>query len=176
MPDLTGWLLDVYDEPGGGAVLWLLGDDGVRRRLRQDFPVTFYAAGPPVRLHQLWQYLRESGVSLRLSRTERRDLFQSQPLTVLSVEVEHPADQPPLFRQLARLFPELTYYDTDLPLALRFAAQHGTFPLSRCRVRSDEAGRVHKLSVIDSPWLSFISFPPRSRGLAGPSGSPRPPP
>ena len=138
MSDLTGWLLEVYDDPGGGVVLWLLGDDGVRHRLHQDFPVTFYAAGPAAHLRQLWRYLQEGKVPVRLSRTERRDLFQPEPVTVLSIEVEHPADQPPLFQQLARLFPELTYYDADLPLALRFAALHGTFPLARCRMCADE--------------------------------------
>jgi DNA polymerase-2 len=152
MSDLTGWLLEVYDDPGGGVVLWLLGDDGVRHRLHQDFPVTFYAAGPAAHLRQLWRYLQEGKVPVKLSRTERRDLFQPEPVTVLSIEVEHPADQPPLFQQLARLFPELTYYDADLPLALRFAALHGTFPLARCRMCADEEDYLRELSVLDSPW------------------------
>ena len=46
METLTGWLLDLR-RPGDGLVLWLLGEDGRRLRLRQPFPVTFYAAGPP---------------------------------------------------------------------------------------------------------------------------------
>ena len=46
MIERTGWLLDLYEDPLGGLALWLLDDDGARRRLRQRFPVTFYAAGP----------------------------------------------------------------------------------------------------------------------------------
>src|SRR5271157_3077252 len=103
MPELTGWLLDLFDEPGGGVVLWLLGEDGRRHRLHQDFPVTFYAAGPAPRLRQLWQYLQRQPAQVSLSRDERRDLFQPGPVTVLAIRVERPADQPPLFQQLAHL-------------------------------------------------------------------------
>jgi hypothetical protein len=58
MADIRGWLLDLYPHPEDGLVLWLLGDDGQRRRLRQDFPVTFYAAGEPPQLRTLWRWLK----------------------------------------------------------------------------------------------------------------------
>jgi DNA polymerase-2 len=152
MPELAGWLLDLFEEPGGGIVVWLLGEDGRRHRLHQDFPVTFYAAGPAPRLRQLWQYLQRQPVPVGLGRDERRDLFQPDPVTVLAIRAEHPADQPPLFQLLARLFPDLTWYDADLHLSLRYAALHGTFGLARCRVTADADGRLRELSVLDSPW------------------------
>ncbi len=101
MPELTGWLLDLFDEPGGGIVLWVLGEDGQRHRLHQDFPVSFHAAGPAPRLRQLWQHLQAQPVPVVLSRQERCDLFQPEPVTVLSIQVLHPADQTPLFLRLA---------------------------------------------------------------------------
>ncbi|HUJ76949.1 MAG TPA: hypothetical protein VL359_18940, partial [bacterium] len=152
MPELIGWLLDLFEDPGGGVVVWLLGENGRRYRLHRDFPVIFYAAGPAPRLRQLWQHLQGQPVPVQLSRQERRDLFQPDPVTVLAIQVEHPADQPPLFQQLARLFPDLTWYDADLPLSLRFAALYRTFALGRCRVIIDEGGTVLELSVLDSPW------------------------
>ena len=153
MTELNGWLLDLFDEPGGGIVLWLVDEkDGRRHRLHQDFPVTFYAAGPAPRLRQLWQHLQRQPVPVRLSRDERRDLFQPDPVTVLAIRAEHPSDQPPLFQQLARLFPDLTWYDADLHLSLRYAALHGTFGLARCRAEADADGRLRNLSVLDSPW------------------------
>ena len=33
----TGWLLDVYEDPLGGLVVWFLDEMGERRRLRQRF-------------------------------------------------------------------------------------------------------------------------------------------
>ena len=94
MTELLGWLLDVYADPQGKLALWLLGEDGGRHHLRQDFPVTFYASGPTTRLRQLWKYLQEQESELTLQRTERRDLFQEQPLTVLAVQMRQPAEQP----------------------------------------------------------------------------------
>ena len=152
MPDLTGWLLDLYEDEGGGAALWLIGDDGGRHRLRQDFPVTFYATGARGQLNALWAWLKRHPLKPRLSRDQGRDLFQPRPVTVLKIEVQHAARQPQLFQEIARQFPDLDYYDADLQITLRHAALYGTFPLARCYVRADENGLVSELRVLDSPW------------------------
>jgi DNA polymerase-2 len=169
MLEHQGWLLDLYAMPGEGAVLWLLAEDGQRRRLRQPFPVTFYVAGPAERLRQVWRYLRQwtdgrqqtdgrqrtggrSPAPLQLGRAQRRELFSSEPLTVLEVTTPEPAGQPELFQRLGRLFPELGYYDADLPLPLRHAARYGSFPLARCRVQADAAGNVADFQALDDPW------------------------
>jgi DNA polymerase-2 len=140
--------------------LWLLEENGQRSRLSQAFPVTFYVAGPAPRLRALWGYLRAQPVEVSLARAERRDLFTPQPLAVLAIQVARPGDQPSLFGQISRDFPDLTYYDADLPLPLRHAAVHGTFPLARCRVITDSEGRVQALSVPDSPWELDPDLPP----------------
>lgn len=165
MPEHAGWLLDVYADPQGGLALWLLGEDGGRHCLHQDFPVTFYASGPDERLRQLWKYLQAQEVALELQRTERRDLFQPQPLTVLAVQVRQPAEQPPLFYRAAGAFPDLTFYDADIPPALRHAARYATFPLAYCRLQTDERGKVDALQVLDSPW-ELDPDPPPLRTLA----------
>jgi DNA polymerase-2 len=158
MPVYTGWLLDLYAAPAGspdaqaGLTVWLLDESGPRRRLRQSFPVTFYAAGPARQLRQLWSFLRAQPIPLRLWRDERRELFSGKLLPVLSVQVARPADQPPLFHLAARRFPDLTYYDADIPLPLRHAALYGTFPLARCRVTASVEGEIGELQVLDSPW------------------------
>jgi DNA polymerase II len=158
MPVYTGWLLDLYAAPEGspdgqaGLTLWLLDEAGPRRRLRQSFPVTFYAAGPARQLRSLWSFLRAQPIPLSLRRAERRELFSGKLLPVLEVRVARPADQPPLFRLAARRFPDLTYYDTDIPLPLRHAALYGTFPLARCRVAANPEGEVRELQVLDFPW------------------------
>ena len=148
----TGWLLDLFADPQGGVILWLLGDDGERYRLQQTFPVTFYAAGPAARLRALWRFLENQPVPVTLSRTERRDLFQPQPLTVLAIQVAQPARQPRLFQQVVKRFPELTYYDADLQLTLRYSAVYHVFPLARCRVSVNDAGQVEKIAALDLPW------------------------
>ena len=162
MIERTGWLLDLYAGLRDGVVLWLLGEDGVRYCLWQPFPITFYAAGAPAHLRALWAYLSAQPIPVSLARTRRRDLFRRQPRTVLAVEVARPADQPILFQQVSRRFPELHYYDADLPISLRYAAAHDVFPLARCRVAVDEAGRVRGTTPLDSRWdLDPLSPPLR---------------
>jgi DNA polymerase-2 len=152
MNDFTGWLLDLFTDPQDGVVLWLLDEAGARRRLRQRFPVTFYAAGPPEQLRCLWSYLASQPVPVRLARLERQDLFQPQPLPVLAATVEGAAAQPALFQQASRRFPDLSYYDADLPITLRYAAAQGVFPLARCRISADGNGWIQDILPLESRW------------------------
>lgn len=164
MGDYTGWLLDLYTHPRDGLALWLLCDDTRRRRFRQDFPITFYAAGPNERLRTLWKVLCDQPAEVELSREEGRDLF-SGPTTVLAARVRHPHQQPGLFRQVARQFPDLSFYNADVPVHLHHAATYDTFPLARCRIQTDGQGNIAHLEVLDSPW-KLLSRPPPLRVLA----------
>jgi DNA polymerase-2 len=197
MTALTGWLLDVYDDPQDGVVVWLLGDDGQRHRLRQDFPVAFYAAGPSGDLRRLWRFLEEQAAptrlsvgpsspggapesaalsqeggsslapfTIQLSRQERKDLFCADPVTVLACQVSQPAALPKLFNQAAQRFPDLVYYDADIPTALRYAAVYRVFPLARCRVElapDRQVGAqdtIQGLEALDTPWELDPAPPP----------------
>ena len=170
MAELSGWLLDVYanskaSPPDGptpldGVVLWLLGEDGRRYRLRQPLAITFYAAGPAERLRALWRYLESQPVPPELFRAERRDLFSERPLPVLAARTAQPAAQPRLFQRVSRSFPDLTYFDADLPLALHYAAAHNAFPLAHCRLVTDGADLVREIHVLDSPWDLDPPAPP----------------
>jgi len=146
-----GWLLDLYAHPEHGLMLWLLSDDGRRLCLRQDFPVTFYAAGPSPRLRALWQFLQAQPVRVELSRTERHDLFDGATV-VLAARLQQAAALPALYQKAVEAFPDLTFYDVDLHITLRHAARYGTFPLARCAILADEEGWIQELEVLDSRW------------------------
>ena len=156
----TGWFLDIYAHQHDGIVIWFLGEDGGRYRLRQHFPVTFYADGPTPRLRLLWRHLQNMPLKLELSRARRRELFHREPLSLLSIQVNQPAELPPLFHSVARDFPDLTYYDSDIQLALRHAAVHNTFPLARCRVVTDSENWIKDIKTLDSPWELDAPAPP----------------
>jgi DNA polymerase-2 len=159
MNKYSGWLLDIYPHPARGVVLWFLCDDGQRRCLRQDFFVTFYAAGVSHRLRDLWIFLKSQPLQVELSRTERRDLFTGLAI-VLSATLDAPSRLPPLFQTLTKSFPDLIFYDMDLHVALRHAAIYGTFPLARCHMVVDEQGTIRELNVIDSKWNIDPEPPP----------------
>ncbi|MCA9941957.1 MAG: hypothetical protein H6656_01020 [Ardenticatenaceae bacterium] len=167
MNELRGWVLDLYADEADGLVLWLLADDGRRLRLTQQFPITFYAHGPFPRLRALWRFLQQHPAALasvppsqlHLSRITRQDLFAG-PLDVLAVEVANPALQPRLFRQVARWFPDLTYYDADIPLGLRYTAVFDIFPLCHCEMTVDDNGRIQQITPLESRWDVAPSQPP----------------
>ena len=156
----TGWFLDVYTHQHDGIVIWFLGEDGVRYRLRQHFPVTFYADGPPLRLRLLWRRLQNSPLKVELGRVRRRELFRREPLSLLSIQVNQPSEQPRLFHRVARDFPDLTYYDSDIQLSLRHAAVYNTFPLARCRVVTNSENWIQEIETLDSPWELDAPAPP----------------
>ena len=151
--EIRGWLLDIYPDPDQGVVLWLLDQDGVRRhRLHQPFPTSFYAHGSSAELRDLWRHLQSLPLQLQLSRAEKQDLFVDHPLAVLKIVTPTPSDQEKLFSHLKQAFPDLTYYDADIPIDIRYAAQTGAFPLARCLVQVSPEGEIQSLETLDSPW------------------------
>jgi DNA polymerase-2 len=158
--ELRGWLLDVYPGLQDGVLLWLLGEDGRRHCLRQPFPVAFYAAGPPSRLHALCLYLAAYPAPVTFLRAGRRELFTHQILTVLAVQVDSFEVQSRLFNQVSQAFPDLTYFDADISLPLRHAARYGTFPQARCAVVVDQEQNILELQVLDTPWDLDPPAPP----------------
>jgi DNA polymerase-2 len=148
LKEYTGWLFDLYLQRDG-IVLWLIGEDKKPHSFYQQFPITFYVGGPFHRLRQLWRFLKERPV--RLSRTQRRDLHEGMK-DVLEVNVPNPSLFDELFKQVNQLFPDLLYYDVDIPLILRYAAEYGVFPLGHCKVKIKQGWDLSEILVLDNPW------------------------
>jgi DNA polymerase II len=155
MKEYTGWFFDLYANKDG-IVLWLVGDDQKPHCFTQPFSITFYVGGPFHRLRQLWKYLRDKPV--RLFRTRRKDLHEGMK-DVLEVHVLHPIQFDDLFQEAHRLFPDLFYYDTDIPIILRYGADHGVFPLGRCRVQVEQGWTISKITPLDTPWGLDANLP-----------------
>jgi DNA polymerase-2 len=156
--ELHGWLLDVFPNVHG-LTLWLLGQDGKRHALHHDFPIAFYAAGPTAQLRALWKWLLQQPEAPRLAREERCDLFTGF-IPVVSVELTHPTDLSPLFTRAAQTFPDLTYYNADIPISLRYAARYGVFPLADCVIQINPQEHITDIRSISSPWELDQPLPP----------------
>lgn len=167
MAEYSGWLLDLYEDPLGGVVLWLLDENGQRRRLRQRFSVTFYVSGAPGRLRGLERMLRSSlSAALSTRWDARRDVFARCDVPVLAVDVRRPVQVREVFQAASHAFPDLTYADADLQLSLRYGAATGVFPLSRCKVVVDPSGFIQSIAPLDTPWdLDPIDPPLRVMSL-----------
>ena len=150
MAEFTGWLLDLFEDPQGGIILWFIGADAARIRLRQPFTVTFYASGAPALLKKVEAFLHSQPTALHYSYTHRQDLYRHDAIPVLAVSAQ-PCALSSLVHRVASRFPNLDLYDADVPLAIRYAVRHDTFPLARCRV-TYAGEQLQSLSVLDSPW------------------------
>jgi DNA polymerase-2 len=158
MDEVKGWLLDLYEEPDGGIRLWLLAEDGRRLELRQAFGARFYASGEPARLALLESWLKQHPVRVETSYDKRYDLLAGKYIPALVMTVQQVSEQPKLFRWMTRFFGDLTYYDADLPVAVRHAAVYNTFPLAYCHLVLEQ-NRINRLQVLDNPWKLDTELP-----------------
>ncbi len=147
-----GWLLEVYEDKLFGATLWFLDKNGERRSVHQRFPVTFYAAGSDQKLAALGKYLKHNCEDTTLRREDRPELCSAEPTPVLSVQTPTAFRQQLVFRRASKRFPELDFFDADIPLALRHSAAYGTFPLAHCQVYTNDRSEILEINICDTPW------------------------
>ena len=157
----NGWLMDLYPaQEKPGITVWFLDQEGERIKLFQSFPITFYAAGDTCMLREAWKFLKTLPYTFKLYRTEKQDIFQSNPITVLAVEVTSPVEQPQVFKALSSQFPDLDYYNADVTLFLRHASLYQTYPLCYCSIEHDDTCTLQNIHVMETPWELSISRPP----------------
>jgi DNA polymerase-2 len=145
----TGWLFDLYAHPQKGVVFWLVGDDHQPHCFFDPkFEVTFYAGGHIKRLRELWRHLRRKKVKLQY--TQRADLFHGMQ-DVVEARAPNPASYPQLFREVSRQFPDLVFYDADIPLPLRFTTAWDVFMMGHCEVNAQADGQLISLTTDDTP-------------------------
>ncbi|HPY33974.1 MAG TPA: DNA polymerase domain-containing protein [Anaerolineaceae bacterium] len=156
-----GWLLDLYLNQQEGLTLWFISEtDDCRQCFTQAFPVAFYAAGPRAELRRLWHRLRKESCVSALERQLKQDVFVAEPVEVLRVDVDTPARQVALFRQLEEEFQELTWYDADVTISTRYISRYGAFPLALCELSADTQNRIQSIQVLNSRWDLMPALPP----------------
>lgn len=169
MKKLNGWLFDLYAHPGKGVVMWLVGEDGRPHSFHQDFETVFYVRGSVEQLHDLGVFIRKNypKESVNLTRVTREDLFDG-PQEVMGIGVSDAAIFGKLSRQAQEEFPDLIFYDVDIPLTVRFAATHDIFMMARCEITVEDDGRLIGIKTLDSldeldpelPNLRLLSLRP----------------
>lgn len=148
-----GWLLDLYEDAGDAIRLWFILEDGRRVCLKQSFPVSFYVAGTPERLHKCCLLLKNMPGLLQMCRVEKQDVFKENPVCALQVDASDPLHQRRIFQQLKKHFPDLTYYNADLAIHVHHAARCQTFPMAFCDLTYDaESHEIQSIRVLNSRW------------------------
>src|SRR5579859_8092031 len=134
--------------------LWVIPQDGDRKRRRlidRSFTPRFYVHGSEAQLRRLAQTLttRAAGRAT-CAFTERTNIWDGRPLSVLQVSVRYPTQYAALARFVRRSDSSLHLYNSDLMLAPMYCWEKKVFPLAkveleiegaRCEVRG-ETGQV----------------------------------
>jgi len=158
MAETTGWLLDLHENASGGITLWFITEKEERLRLVQNFDMCFYVAGSAQQLIRVEQFLKTQPISCQSNHEQRRDLYLQALRTVLAVRTQ-PVDFSRLFKQTNIRFPQLEFYDADISIQLRHAAQYGTFPLALCRIMYQQ-NQLTKLEIMEQAWVLDPVPPP----------------
>lgn len=162
MKELEGWIFDVYVS-GREMIVWVIDAEGHSHCLRDRFAPAFYVGGDWKELRAVARFLIAQRWDVKLSRTERMDLFLGHPSVVLQVEVLNPSLFTPIFQRVTNLKPTLTYYHGDLSLPQRYFLARKAFPLAFCHFAVDAEARIRALAVNDSPWALDYKLPPLKR-------------
>ncbi len=139
--------------------VWMIDREGRSHELRDTFSPRFYVQGSSDRLRDLSASLIGKRAPVKLRMTERIDLFLDRKIEVLEVRVTVPGQLPRLFQQASRAFPDLTYYDADIPLPQRYVLERELFPLAYCAVDVAD-GTVQSIDALDTPWDTDYELPP----------------
>ena len=67
---------------------------------------------------------------------------------MLKVEVPSPPAFEELFKEINHQFPDLSFYDVDIPLILRYAAAFGVFPLAYCKVEVEQGWNISSITAL----------------------------
>src|SRR5690348_7535308 len=130
--------------------VWLIGDDGARRRLVHPWTPRLYYRGRRQVLRHAQALLDGIRAAITTRVTTRCDLLRGE-LEVVEVTVADPMAFSRVVDRLAHL-DGLTFYNCDIALPQMYLYEHQLFPLGRCAVETTPEGAIRTIAPLESPW------------------------
>ena len=158
--ELIGWLFSVYANQEDGAVLWLIAEDGERRRLCMPYKTAFYLAARKFSdLNSVYAQLISWSKPPKMVYCFKRDLFKGLRM-VLQIQAPDPITLEGIFYTLHKHAKGIQFYNAKIPFSVRFGGETGSFPMAKCRLVIDADGLVESIDVLDSPGDLSYDLPP----------------
>lgn len=158
-----------------GMALWLVGEDGLRRRLLDPFTPNCYLSAPASVLDRAVDWLGRRFRHVTTHIVERRELGADRPVRVLEIAVHSPAQFIAVTRGLIEAFPDGRFFHVDVSLPQRYFYDRGLFPLALCEADVTNDGRIMAICAQESPWDTNYVLPPLTiMELSPESDSPNP--
>jgi DNA polymerase-2 len=140
--------------------LWLIEPDQKRHLLIDRFAPCFYVSGGKENLRRLACALGEKRYALACRHTERTDIWEREPRSVLEISVLHPNEYSAWVRWVHRFDSSLKFYNSDLMLASLYCWERKIFPMARVEAEVDEENRVLEIECRDDEWALDYELPP----------------
>jgi DNA polymerase-2 len=159
MQQFTGWLLDIYPLPDGMAV-WLIADDGRRLRAVDKWLPRFFITGTPEEADRVKKFLGRDGVPVSSAKTLRREFMTGEEIPVWEFRVGNAANFPRLTTQARLAFPNIDFFDADIPVDRMWFYENRRHPLARVEAEMSADGTLIRMDVRDSIWDLDYGIPP----------------
>ncbi len=156
--EFDGWLFDLYPR-GGEMVLWFVTAEGASVRVVDPFAMEFFVEGPKTALARCVEALERAGDALPVGWTQREDIWSGKPRDVFALRASDIQTWKRTLPGYARRFPDVSWYNADLPPEQVYFYAKGLFPLARCRA-GEEDGRLTRLEVRDDVYAREYDVPP----------------
>ena len=155
--------------------VWLLSENGVRRRLIDPYTPAFYIAGLRTDMARAGRLLSQRHVVHRWRMVQRRELWDAETIPVCEISIVHPPQFGHAVTVLMDALPRLRLYQADVALSQLYFYDRRLFPLCRCEVEAGADELIRAIVACDSPWDTDYSTPPLSIvELTLEGGSPNP--
>jgi len=156
---IAGWLFDAYPSPEG-ITLWFIDRNGEKHCALFLFTPSFFLHLNDGDIARAKMLARCSPVPLRLTRTERREIYSNDIWNVLQVSVCDATKFKAVASYYARFFPHFAFFNSDLLPAQLFFYETQLFPLAYGEYCIDDAGRMVEWTLLDGRECVEYELPP----------------
>jgi DNA polymerase elongation subunit (family B) len=146
-----GWILDVYPSGPSHVTVWLIGENGERVRLVDNYTHRIYVAGDYQLLKNLAEKIRDSKSVAGFRLVEKyADFMEATRKRVLEIDMRDYGRTSFFARKVLRLggYENFQLYNVDVPIAQAYLYERDVFPLARVLVF--ESGNRLGYELLDS--------------------------
>jgi len=159
MERTMAWLLDIYPLHDGMAV-WFIADDGRRLMAVDKWRPRFFITGTADEADRLEKFLSQGGAPVEMNKTHRQEFMTGEEIPVWEFRVGNPAGFPRLTAEARLAFPDIDFFDADIPVDRMWFYENRRHPLARVEAEIAGDGTLTRLEVRDSIWDLDYGLPP----------------
>ncbi len=145
------WILDVYPSGPSQVTVWLIGENGERLRLVDNYTHRIYVAGDYLLLKNLAEKIRDSKSVAGFRFVEKyADFMEASRKRVLEIDMRDYGRTSFFARKVLRLggYENFQLYNVDVPVAQAYLYERDVFPLAHVLVF--ESGNRLGYELLDS--------------------------